>query len=248
MNPAVLVLDRLLKKGMFESQVEPRIQDTEESLQQRQAVVECFPSIAVGLKAYAEADSTEHCVKYIENCKDLTYPVSQPLFPLEKGSRSLIVAFNTQLISGGYVKNREAFDAWVLKGDFDLRAVIIQFSERLKLLSVDLVLPSSEERNIPQTLFRTEDGYAFVSIGRDGWLHYESETLSIDAGSYLYYALGMREEGTLLRKQFGSGGDLDEKIGFPGAQRYLERNLGGLGDYLRGLAQEMKDKQERQVR
>ncbi len=80
-----------------------------------------------------------------------------------------------------------------------------------------------------------ERGFASVSIRRDGGVDGIDLVSHMTTDSLLQYKLGIVFADQALRVSSSSGGSLDYRLGFPGAERYLLEHLPRLGPYYNGL-------------
>lgn len=81
-----------------------------------------------------------------------------------------------------------------------------------------------------------ERGFASISIRRDGSVDGVDLVSHMTTDSFLQYKLGIVSADPALRVSSSSGGSLDDRLGFPGAERYLLEHLPRLCPYLSTIA------------
>jgi hypothetical protein len=86
----------------------------------------------------------------------------------------------------------------------------------------------------------TISGHTIVTIQPDGGERHSYNELRVqDTTQFLGYTLGLQDTAIEPRISSGSGGELDDMLGFPGAGDYLAKHLPSLGTYLGSLAEQL---------
>lgn len=96
-----------------------------------------------------------------------------------------------------------------------------------------IVLSQKNKQSLNSDQFAV--GYAVVTINLNGSERYHYYSAGFDQRQYFRYRLGLSD--LKLEESCGSGGRLDEQLGFPGASDYLAKALPRLGKYLIELAE-----------
>lgn len=183
--------------------------------------------IAVGIRdIISSAEETDVCSSLInKKNRPLSFPIR-----FDDDIVSAIVVSNLPQHKGCGCTQPDGAGVFGQHGTLPLKALLLVESLR-GYHKLCLIFPMRDD-----SVGIVERSFVLISIGRDGCTNGEDLVLHVTTDCFLQYTLGFTSPSGALRVSSTSGGLLDDRLGFPGAEQYLLKHISRLGPYLSALA------------
>lgn len=190
---------------------------------------ETIEPIAVGMRnillSLSEKKSNTYALVVKEGGVSLRFPVC-----FREDTALVIVLYGLPQHEGWCCMQPDGAKAFGWNGSLPLKALLL-IESHCGDHELRLVFPARND-----SVGVIEGGYTTISVSRDGHVNGETLVSHVTADGLLAGNLGISPVDRMLGLWSVSGGCLDERLGFPGAEEYLRKHLPELGPYLSAIS------------